>query len=75
MERFLREETTLATNKIYLGLEKFRFYPNYYVAVNRKVICQSADEIKRLNCAKFILTQRRRSGPVSAKLLHRDGTP
>ena len=51
---FLREETTLATNKIYLGLEKFRFYPNYYVAVNRKVICQSADEIKRLNCAKFI---------------------
>ena len=53
---FLRKETTLATNKIYLGLKKFRFYPNYYVAINRRVICQSAHEISRLNCPKFIPT-------------------
>ena len=30
------------------------FYPRYYVAINRRVIEQSADEIKRLNCIKFL---------------------
>lgn len=53
---FLRKETTLATNKIFLGLKEFRFYPSYYVAINRKVISQSVNEIDRLNCAKFIPT-------------------
>lgn len=51
---FLKHETTIGLNKIYLGLRKFRFYPRYYVAVNPKVIDQSANEIKALNCTKFI---------------------
>jgi hypothetical protein len=51
---FLKQETTIGLNKIYLGLRKFRFYPRYYVVVNRLVIEQSQDEIKKLNCVKFI---------------------
>ena len=41
-------------NKIYLGIEKFRFYPRYYVAVNEKVLRQSESEIRNLNCVKFL---------------------
>ncbi|WP_151447315.1 6-hydroxymethylpterin diphosphokinase MptE-like protein [Lacisediminimonas profundi] len=51
---FLRNETVIGLNKIYLGFRKFRFYPRYYVAVNRKVIHQAAPEIKAMNCVKFI---------------------
>jgi hypothetical protein len=53
---FLKNETTIGLNKIYLGLRKYRFYPRYYVSVNPKVIEQSASEIKALNCTKFIGT-------------------
>jgi hypothetical protein len=52
--RFLRREITFGLNKIFLGFGKFHFYPGYYVAVNRKVIEQSVDEIRKLNCVKFI---------------------
>ena len=51
---FLKHEITFGLNKIYLGFKKFNFYPRYYVAVNRKVIEQSAEQIRKLNCVKFI---------------------
>src|SRR3546814_433349 len=51
---FLRNETVIGTNKIYLGFERFDFYPRYYVAVNPKVLGQSADRIRELNCVKFL---------------------
>ncbi len=51
---FLRHEITIGLNKIFLGFTKFYFYPRYYVAVNDKVIEQSAQQIRALNCIKFI---------------------
>lgn len=51
---FLRHECVIGLNKIFLGLKKFRFYPQYYVAINRKVIEQSVADIQALNCNKFI---------------------
>lgn len=51
---FLRDETVIGVNKIFLGFKKFAFYPRYYVAVNRKVIAQAERQIKALNCIKFI---------------------
>lgn len=51
---FLHTEIVFGLNKIYLGLEKFGFYPRYMVAVNRKVIEQSADHLRAMHCVKFI---------------------
>jgi hypothetical protein len=51
---FLRQHTVIGMNKIFLGFRKFNFYPKYYVAVNRKVLEQSANDIHKLNCVKFI---------------------
>jgi len=51
---FLRNEIVFGLNKIYLGLEKFGFYPRYMVAVNDKVITQSADTYRRMTATKFI---------------------
>ena len=50
----LRAETVIGMNKIHLGLSAFGFYPRYYIAVNRKVIAQSAAEIKALRCVKLL---------------------
>lgn len=50
----LAGETVIGLNKIFLGLDRFGFYPRYYVAINRHVIEQSLDQIRRLNCVKFI---------------------
>src|SRR3546814_12260692 len=50
----LQRETVIGLNKIFLGVEKFDFYPRYYVAVNRKVLEQSVTSITALNCVKFI---------------------
>lgn len=50
----LAGETVIGLNKIFLGLDRFGFYPRYYVAVNRLVVEQSAEDIRRLNCVKFI---------------------
>jgi hypothetical protein len=52
--RFLRSETAIGLNKIYLGFSKFRFYPRYYVAVNSKVLEQAAPHIRGLRCTKFL---------------------
>lgn len=51
---FLRRETVIGMNKIFLGFKKFFFYPKYYVAINRKVIEQSWQQIAAMNCVKFI---------------------
>ena len=51
---FLRRETTIGLNKIFLGFRRLRFYPRYYVSVNRKVIEQSASEIRAMKCVKLL---------------------
>jgi hypothetical protein len=51
---FLHSEITIGLNKIYLGFTKFKFYPKYYVAVNQKVLEQSAPEINALTSVKFL---------------------
>lgn len=51
---FLRREHVIGMNKIHLGISTFGFYPRYYVAINPKVVQQSAVEIRALNCVKFI---------------------
>lgn len=51
---FLRREHVIGMNKIFLGFERFGFYPRYYVAVNPTVVRQSLSEIRALNCVKFI---------------------
>jgi hypothetical protein len=51
---FLKRETCIGMNKIYLGIKRFGFYPRYYVAVNPKVVKQAVNEIKALTCVKFI---------------------
>jgi hypothetical protein len=56
---FLRRELAIGLNKIHLGIRRFRFYPRYYVAVNDHVIMQSAIEIQRLNCVKFLSARNR----------------
>jgi hypothetical protein len=62
---FLRqEEHVIGLNKIFLGTDRFRFYPRYYVAVNPLVIAQSADAIRRLHCVRFIDHRARRSGAL-----------
>ena len=51
---FLKHETVIGMNKIFLGFKKFGFYPRYYVAINRLVLRQSSSFIRDLNCIKFI---------------------
>jgi len=51
---FLRKENVIGLNKIFLGIEKFGFYPRYLVAMNEKVIEQSVTDLKALNCVKFL---------------------
>jgi len=41
-------------NKIFLGFDRFGFYPHYYVAINDKVIKQAVVEIQALSCVKFV---------------------
>jgi len=51
---FLNNEIVIGLNKIYLGFRKFRFYPKYLVAVNKKVLQQASSEIQELTCIKFL---------------------
>lgn len=53
---FLKDEVVIGMNKIFLGFRKFKFYPRYYVAVNKIVLAQSAEKIKSMNCVKFVPT-------------------
>lgn len=50
----IRKEISMGLNKIYLGFQRLRFYPRYYAAINRRVIEQSASEIRNLNCIRFL---------------------
>ncbi|UCG13676.1 MAG: hypothetical protein JSU72_04155, partial [Deltaproteobacteria bacterium] len=54
---WLKEEVTFGLNRIYLLFDRMRFPTTYYVAVNRLVIEQCAQEIARLPCTKFIKWQ------------------
>ena len=51
---FLKGETVIGLNKIHLGFKDFRFYPQYYVAVNKNVLQQLSSDIKKLTCIKFL---------------------
>lgn len=50
----IRGERLFGTNKIYLGFNQFRLYPTYYVAINKMVIEQAAEDIRKLKCVNFI---------------------
>ena len=50
----IRSCSCIGLNKIFLGFRKFNFYPRYYIAVNGKVINQSNQEIRAMNCIKFL---------------------
>jgi Uncharacterized protein conserved in bacteria len=67
---FLRRNTVIGLNKIYLGLSKFGFYPKYYVAVNDLVVQQSAEQIKALSCIKFISKRNAAYLPEDALTYH-----
>lgn len=69
---FLQRETVIGMNKIFLGIKKFRFYPRYYIAINRLVLQQSAPIIKDLTCTKFIPVHSRSLIPESALTYHID---
>ena len=51
---FLRNETVIGMNKIFLGLKRFGFYPKYYIAINPIVVEQSVTQIRQLNCIKVL---------------------
>lgn len=68
--RFLRKEIVIGVNKIYLGFRQFGFYPRYFVAVNKKVLEQSAQEIRRLNCVKFLSKRAEDILPENALTYH-----
>ena len=67
---FLRRTTTIGLNKIYLGLQRFRFIPKYYVAVNEKVLSQSVVQIKSLNCVKFLSSKAAQQIPADGLTYH-----
>jgi hypothetical protein len=50
---FLRREQVIGLNKIYPGLTRFGFYPRCYVTIKPKVLQQSAQETRILNCVKL----------------------
>ncbi len=67
---FLQREIVFGMNKIFLGFKQFNFYPRYYVAVNQKVIEQSSDQIKAMNCVKFISRHSEKIVPENALTYH-----
>lgn len=67
---FLRGETVFGLNKIYLGLEKFGFYPRYLAAVNDKVIRQSAEAYRQMSCVKFLCESCADAVPADALTFH-----
>ena len=69
---FLREEIVIGLNKLFLGFQKFCFYPKYYVVVNTKVITQSAEALKRLTCVSFIAKHSEALVPESGLVYHID---
>ena len=68
----IRNEVSMGLNKIFLGFRRLRFYPRYYLAINRRVIEQSAQDIAQLNCVRFLKNMSFNPLPESALtyLLH-----
>lgn len=66
----LRGEVVIGLNKIFLGIKRFGIYPSYYVAVNPKVLAQSADAIRQLNCVKFLGFHAAAAGLAEDALTH-----
>lgn len=66
---FLRREQVVGMNKIFLGFERFGFYPRYYVAVNPNVVRQAMAEIQALKCVKFIGARAARDAGVAENAL------
>jgi len=54
---FLKNDVTFASNRIYLGFEKFGFMPDYYLSINPLVIEQSIEEILKIPSPKFLSQQ------------------
>lgn len=67
---FLRDEIVIGLNKIYLGLPRFGFYPRYLVAVNDKVIAQSASAYRDMTAIKFISDRSAHLLPADAWTYH-----
>ena len=67
---FLHNEIVFGLNKIYLGLEKFGFYPRYLAAVNDKVIHQSAEAYRQMSCVKFLCESCADAVPADALTFH-----
>ena len=65
----LRREHVIGLNKIFLGLSRFGFYPQYHVTVNPKVTVQSREEIQALNCVKFISRHAARAAGIAEDAL------
>jgi hypothetical protein len=67
---FLKRHVCIGLNKICLGIQRFKFYPRYYVAVKERVLQQAAPEIKKLNAVKFIGSRGHRLIPEDALTYH-----
>jgi hypothetical protein len=67
---FLKRQVCIGLNKIFLGIQRFKFYPRYYVAVNERVLQQASPEIKKLNAVKFIGSRGHRLIPEDALTYH-----
>lgn len=67
---FLDNEIVFGMNKIFLGFQKFAFYPKYYIAVNDLVIEQSVSQIQALNCIKFLPARSAHWVPENALTYH-----
>ena len=52
--RLLQGACSFGTNRIYVGLDKLGFTPTYYVSINRLVIEQCWQDIRRLPMPKFL---------------------
>lgn len=65
----IRNEICIGLNKIFLGFSKYKFYPKYYVAINKRVIKQSKEEIERLNCINFISDMGSGTNPIEETAL------
>lgn len=51
---FLRHEVVFGLNKIYLGLDRFKFYPRYLAVANALVAEQGRAALTAMTCIKFV---------------------
>ncbi len=54
VQGWLKGETVIGLKKIYLDFELFGFEPTYLLAINDKVIAQSAEAKGQLGCTKLL---------------------